>query len=90
MRYLNEFTFDSFDEAMNIHKKLFEIGRKNRYVTYADLILLIFDEDVHIPQIYYKYGWNNLIESRVEHISKFKWVLKLPQIKLLKKIKENE
>ena len=39
-----EFIFESFDEAMAVHKKLFNIMREKGFVTYADLHSLRLDQ----------------------------------------------
>lgn len=67
MKFLTEFYFDTFERAMNMHSKLFEIIRKNGYVTYADILKLNLCEPIYgsIPDLYNKMGWANLFEAKV-------------------------
>lgn len=95
MKFLNEFIFDSFDEAMKVHKKIFEICREKHYVTCADLYFLLHTEDEYklCPSTFYNHGWTNLWTSKVEpseDMANGNWILKLPQVKYIKIKKEND
>lgn len=92
MKLINEFIFKSFDEAMNVHKKLFEIRREKGYVTYADLYILIHPNESNCKKSYSRYGWTNLWQTKVEPYDDYidgVWILKMPSIKLIKE-KENK
>lgn len=85
------FMFENLDAAMDVLKKLYEIGRKQDYVTYADLgkILSI---DVVDKEIYHNYGWTNLWESKIKPVEGYisdDWVLILPKMKKIKIKKES-
>lgn len=82
--------YDTFQEAMDIHKKLFEAMRKNGVITYADFSVLVSEEDAVFPDFCYEYGWTNLWNVKVEpYGDDCKWVLRMPEMKLLKE-KENK
>lgn len=85
-----EFIFETFDEAMNVHKKLFEIRRNNGFVTCADLYLLAHNvKGPYLSDIYNNHGWTNLWNVKVEPYDEDgNWVLKMPQIQFLN-MKEN-
>lgn len=87
MKFLNEFIFDSFDIAINIHKQIFKICREKGCVTYADLYLLIHPEETNCENIYSNHGWTNLWNCKIEPYDDSKhckWILKMPKIELLK------
>lgn len=77
--------FKTFEEAMNVHKQLFQMIRENGYVTCADLRYLILEDEL-LDKSYCNYGWTNLMEAKVESCNYVngKWVLKMPKVKLLK------
>lgn len=84
--YQNLLIFETFDEAMNVHRKLFEIMRNNHVVTYADVISIISEEEVVFHDDFYKYGWTNLFNSKVEpYGDNFEWILRMPKMKKLEK-----
>lgn len=85
----NEIIFETFDEAMNVHTRLFEIMRNNGIVTCADLYKVSNEKYETSDPEYYKYGWTNLWGSKVEPFGyNGYWVLRLPEIINLEK--ENE
>lgn len=84
-----EFIFDTFDEAMSIHKKLYEIMRQKGIVSYADLYSLVYDNcEITNPE-YYTLGWSSLWYVKVEpwEHDDLKWVLKMPTIESIKERK---
>lgn len=88
----NEFVFDTFEEANNVHKQLFKIGREKGHVTCADVLkLAIKDEEskeiIDSIETYHTHGWTNLWDVKVEPIENCvngDWVLKMPNPKILK------
>lgn len=85
-----ELIYETFQEAMDMHKKLFEAMREKGVLTYGDFCVLTSEEDAVFPDNYYEYGWTNLWYVKVEpYGDDYKWVLKIPKAKLLKE-KENE
>lgn len=90
-----EFIFETFDEAMNIHKQLFKLCRSKGYISCADLLsMTLKDEDsiktVKSMDIYQTHGWTNLWDVKVEPIENgCNWVLKMPHVKMIKIVKEN-
>lgn len=68
MRFLTEFEYDTFEHAMDIHSKIYELMRKNGYVTYADVLKFGLFQPLHstIPDLYNKMGWINLWGAKVE------------------------
>lgn len=93
-----EFIFETFDEAMQVHKHLFELRRKKGYVTCADLYSMVMKDEVEkieicSKEIYHNHGWTNLFEVEVEPSDKYingKWILKLPKAKILKNLIKKE
>ena len=89
---LNEFIFDTFEEANNIHKQLFEICREKGFVTCYDVLNLVIKDEkskevIESVSTYHSHGWINLWDVKVEPIENCVngyWVLKLPQPKILK------
>ena len=85
MNLQNRFMFETFEEANGVHQKLFNILRDNGVITYADIYSLLHVSDV-CKSSYYKYGWTNLWEAKVEPAEGYingEWVLVMPKIKLL-------
>ena len=94
-----EFVFDTFEEANNVHKKLFEIRRQKGYVTCADLFALIHVDysveevlNAYCKDLYQTHGWTDLWNVKVEPAISRKdgcingdWILKMPQIKIINK-----
>lgn len=79
--------FKTFEEAMDVHKQLFQLIKENGYVTCADLNYLIIDDEHRlVNEDDCNYGWTNLMETRIEscNYANGKWVLRMPKIKLLK------
>lgn len=71
--------FKTFDEAMDLHKKLFEILNADKVVTYADLYYLINKTYRDCPIVYYSCGWTSLMESKVRPCEDGrKWGVVLP------------
>lgn len=87
MQLLTDFIFETFEEAINVHRKLFELGRKKHFVTYADLYKMTnkVEDDKVLPDIYENHGWTNLWHIKLEPYDKTRWILRLPEIKLIKK-----
>lgn len=77
--FKREFIFDSFDAAMFVHKRLFELLRNTGIVSYADVYFMTYRNIVADKRMY-KYGWTNLFYSKVEPYENDKWVLKLPEL----------
>lgn len=77
MLLANEFIFRSFDDAMNIHKKMFEILKEKGAVSYEDLYSAIYDCEINNPE-YKNYGWTKLLYAKVEPYKNGKWILKMP------------
>lgn len=82
MIFANEFIFETFEEAMEVHGDLFKILRTNGFVTYFDLDNMMNPEKSYdIPKEEYKnFGWYNLFDSKVKPYYNNKWVLILPEI----------
>ena len=81
-----EFIFESFDEAMVVHKKLFNIMREKGLVTYADLHSLYTKEHTNCKDEWLNYGWTNIWGAVVEPADNYingNWRLKLPKMKHL-------
>lgn len=77
-------TFDTFDEAMNLHKRLFEIFNNEHLVTYADVYYVLKGTYKDCPYDYYKYGWTSLMESKVRPCDDGRhWSVILPEPKHL-------
>ena len=72
-------SFKTFDEAMDLHKKLFTILNSDKVVTYADLYFLVYKTYEDCPIIYYSHGWTSLMESKVRPCEDGrKWGVVLP------------
>lgn len=87
MRFLTEFIFETFDEALNTHKYLFKMVREQGYVSYADLYLHLHPDEKLCKDIYHIHGWVNLWDAKVEPVEDCvngQWILKLPKIIILK------
>ena len=77
-------TFDTFDEAMWVHKELFEVLRTERVVMYADLYFILNKHYRECPREYFDYGWTSLMESKVRPCDDGRhWCVKLPEPKIL-------
>lgn len=82
-----EFIFQTFDEAISVHKKLFEIMRNNGVVTYADLHIAANKEYNKKDIEYFNYGWTNLWYSKVEpYDDDGNWILRMPKMEHFKYI----
>ena len=94
-----DLVFDTFNTAMTVHGKLFEKLKSKGFVTIAEYYAIAYatgcpDPAIYMyggdyPPVYHAYGWDNLFYSKVEETSDKRWVLKMPEIILLK-VKENE
>lgn len=82
MRFLNEFIFKTFDEAFDVHKKIYELGRKNGFVSYGAVYMLVTKEPqvIAMPKIYQINGWTNLTESKVVQCADGLWKMVLPPV----------
>lgn len=76
-----EFIFETFDEAMDIHKNIFKLLRENGFVTLADLHYTMNKSDV-FPDDFYDHGWTNLIYAKIEPYYG-RWVLTMPKMEKL-------
>ncbi len=90
MNMLTEFIFEKFEDAMDVHTKLFRIGFQNGYVTYNDLYSMInkiFGKESELKDldIYNKHGWTRLIDTKLEQIGDG-WMLILPPIENLENL----
>ncbi len=92
MNMLTEFIFEKFEDAMDVHTKLFRIGFQNGYVTYNDLYSMIhekfgkeFESELKDLEIYNKHGWTRLIETKLEQVGDG-WMLILPPIENLENL----
>lgn len=87
-----EFIFETFDEAMNVHKKLFEMLRENGVIPYVDLYSLVYKDDVINHPLYCNIGWTNIWCAKVEPLNDedCRWVLRMPEIEDIKNIKKKE
>lgn len=86
-----DFIFETFDDAMNVHKKLFEIMREKGNVSYGDLYSLVYkDCEITNPE-YYTLGWNSVWQVKLEPLNDndCQWVLRMPTIESIKK-KDNK
>ena len=88
-----EMVFETFDEAMDVHKKLYSLMRENKVVTCTDLYVLYREYAKKIPialsfdevDNFSKYGWKSLWGSKVEpNINDVCWVLKMPDIEKIR------
>ena len=82
-----EYIFETFEEANNTLKKLFEIRRQKGYVSYADIYFLINPDEIECKDIYKNHGWINIWDAKIEPYDGYingNWILKMPQIKLIK------
>ena len=75
-----EFIFDTFEDAMDVHTKLFEIIRKNGFVTYADLYFLVNKDVESCVEEFYRFGWANLFYIKLEPYKNKRWILKMPDM----------
>lgn len=85
MNLPTRFMFETFDEAMGVHKKLFSMLRENGTITYADLYSLI-TTGYNPKTSHYQYGWTNLWGSKVEPAEGYingEWFLSMPKVKKL-------
>lgn len=57
--------FNTFDEAMNLHQRMFEIFNKDHIITYADVFYLLKGSYNECPYECYKCGWTTLMDSKV-------------------------
>lgn len=75
------FVFETYDEGIQIQKILFEIRRMKGYVTYNDLALLIYGEELISRSS--KLGWTDLSEIKLEpgDNSLEYWILTMPEPK---------
>lgn len=74
------FIFDTFDEAMNLHKSLFQVFNSEHLVTYADIYFILNKTYKNCPYDFYKFGWTSLMESKVRPCDDGKsWCVKLPK-----------
>lgn len=81
-----EFIFETFDEAMDIHKKIFKLLRQNGFVTLADLHYLINEEE-DLPEDFYIYGWTSLIYAKIDPYYG-RWVITMPKMEKLENKKK--
>lgn len=90
-KFETEFIFDTFDEAMNVHKELFKLLRECGYISYQTLYFYIYKK-TDVRKGAENYGWTNLWYSKVQpYGTDGQWVLKLPELEnLSKKLKEKE
>lgn len=87
MRFLTEFEFTSFEVAASVLNELITVYELNRCITYADVFKLV-NKDLKLPDLYYKVGWTDVYEAKVEDN-----ILKMGPIKNIEKIilvKENK
>lgn len=85
------YKFKTFEETMDIHKKLFKILKDNGVVRYSDLLLILNPDEKDIKKEYYNFGWYNLYYAKVECNKEGEWQLVLPNAVLLKyKYKKGE
>lgn len=83
---LTKFVFDGFAEAIAAHQKIFKIGYKNKYITYAEVYTIIYGEgSIDNLDIYNRFGWTNLLELKPKE-EKGKYVLEFPKIENLENI----
>ena len=89
MNFLTKFIFDGFDKAMSAHQKIFQLGNKNKYITYRQVYEIIYGEnsiDKNI-EIYNKYGWTNLIRLKpINGEQNGTYILEFPQIENLENV----
>jgi hypothetical protein len=84
---LNEFIFEDFNQAMEVHKEIFQIIREKGYLSYRKLYSLITKkEEKEVDNllnldIYDKHGWTNLFECKIDPTDDGKWILKMPELK---------
>ncbi len=76
-----EFIFETFEEAMDVHKQLFKLLREDGFVCYGTLYIYVYKEIPYDTDDYRLYGWDNLFESKVEpYGTDGEWVLKMPEL----------
>ena len=75
-----DFIFETFEAAMDVHTKLFEIIKKNGFVTYADLYLLVNKDVDNCKEEFHRFGWANLFYVKVEPYKDKRWILKMPEM----------
>ena len=90
-----EFVFKTFEEAMDVHRKIYDKVREHGFITCHELYCMIgfMDNERIYPSIYYTHGWTNLWEVKlgpIENCANGTWILKMPQIKRINREKEND
>lgn len=80
-----ETVFSTFEEAMEVHKKLFEILRDKGVVYYRDYIGLIFPDDAFLLVGHEKNGWTSLNDMTIGLRPRGKWALMMPELELIEK-----
>lgn len=85
MNLPTRFMFETFDEAMGVHKRLFDMLRENGSITYADLYSLLIP-GYDLKPAHYQYGWTSIWGAKVEPAEGYvngEWFLSLPKCKKL-------
>lgn len=86
-----EFMFNTFEEAMNVHKQMFDIRNQKGYVTCSDMRTLSNPKRVYRTKLNENRGWTVLYNSKIEQgRGRFndKWILKMPRIRNIKNVKK--
>ena len=81
--------FDTFDAAMEAHKKVFATIMDKGYVTWRDFNNIITNQDeIFVGDMYDSYGWTYLLGTIVEEYKDNKYIIVMPEmIKLFNKRK---
>lgn len=76
-----KFTCNTFEEAMDIHKKMFQKLREQGYVTHRDFTEICgVCKEEFMDSKYRFYGWYNLQNLKVEQDSNGVWCIVTPEL----------
>lgn len=73
--------FDNFDDAMNVHKKIFTMVIEKGYVTLRDFNNIVNNQDeIFVGDMYDTHGWTYLCGTIVEEYKDNKFIIVMPEM----------
>jgi len=73
--------FDTFDEAMRVHKQVFTMIIDKGYVTHRDFMnIIMLNNDLYKDDTYDMYGWTYLCGTTVEEFKGDKFIITMPEM----------
>lgn len=93
MKFLNEFIFDDFEEAMEFHKEIFNIKSRKGYLTYGDVCKAYYKDIINYNDysIYKNNGWiNSIMSVNPRPYGDDKWIIIMPPINNIKNIRKDD